>query len=115
MKHDFRGITTQSRVEPDRMPEPTEAWSSWDHGRSHLLFPASEAALFKVRVEVSDSGSCHLIVTPKDTPSEIEILSVRLECHFAIDGFTTETEVAELRRKAKLLAQKLLKRQAALL
>jgi len=113
MKHDFRGITTQSRIEPDKMPEPTEVWSSWNHGRSHLLFPASEAALFKVRVEVSVSGNCHLVVSPKDAPSEN--LCVRLECHFAVDGFTTEAEVAELRRKAKLLAQKLLKRQVALL
>lgn len=98
----------------NKMPEPTEQWSSWNHGRSHLLYPASEAALFKVRVEINAcASSAQVIVSPKENPSEQS--GVKLELHFAVDGYTTDAEVAELRRKAKLLAQRLLKRQAALL
>ena len=110
--HGFRGITTQGKVEPDKMLEPTERWSVRNKGRTHVLYPPSPAALFAVEVIVSPVGNCHLIVFPKDVQRSA---NVTLESHFAVDGFTTEAEIADLRRKAKQLAQRLLKRQAALL
>ena len=112
MKHDFRGITTQSKVEPDKMPEPTEQWVVRNEGRTHVLYPASPAALFLVEVNVSPAGHCHLIVFPNNVERGFNLL---LEANFAVEGFTTDAEVADLRRKAKALAQRLLKRQAALL
>jgi hypothetical protein len=112
MKHDFRGVTTQSKVEPAKTPKPTEVWSIRDKGRTHRLYPASAASLFLVDVFVSPVGNCRLVVAPKD-PARGN--NVTLESHFAVDGFTTEAEIADLRRKAKAIAQRLLKRQAALL
>jgi hypothetical protein len=106
MKHDFRGITTQSKVEPDKMPEPTEQWSVRNKGRTHVLYPASEAALFQLEVNVSASGNCHLVVFPKNVERGANLA---LESYFAVDGFTTEVEVADLRRKAKAAAQRLLR------
>jgi hypothetical protein len=122
-KHDFRGIATQGRVEPDKKQESPEQWTTWNNGHSHLLYPTNEAALFKVRVEVSVIGNCHLVVSPKHL-STSEWLSGELalgqgssmlESNFTVEGFSTMIEIAELRRKAKRIAQNLLKRQAALL
>jgi hypothetical protein len=104
--------TWKSAVSLGKPPRPTELWSFHAKSRTHVLYPASEAALFQVEVHVSPSGNCHLIVSPKE---ENRDASFTLESHFWVDGFATDAEVVELRRKAKALAQHLLQRQAALL
>jgi phosphatidylethanolamine-binding protein (PEBP) family uncharacterized protein len=111
-KHDFRGITTTSKVEPARMPERTEVWSVSANKRTHTLIPTSKEALFMLVVEVNSFGHCHLVISLKDKDAPL----FKLETHFAVDDVpTTSAEVNEFQRKAKKQAQNLLKRQAALL
>lgn len=116
-KHDFRGITTQSRVEPARTPTPVGRWQTIKQAGGLVLIyhPASEASQFNLRVTVNDDGWCVLDLYPKDvTPAASPIL---MESRFRVDGDPNSSPdvLLVLQHKARQLAQKLLKRQAALL
>lgn len=109
--HDFRGITTTGRVAPSRVPKPTEAWGISGGGRLHTLVPANADALFKVIVRIEGDGVCHVSVVPKtDGHSDVRLLG-----KFYVESFSTPTEIADLRKKAKAAAKRLLNQQAALL
>lgn len=80
------------------------------NGLMHILYPASPASCFKMIICITSDESCFVSLRPKDGTEW-----VIMGANFWVEDTKTKTGLDEMRRKAKTIAQRLLKRQAALL